>query len=155
MNLRSLIRQNLPDGEAWDVDEIAQRALANVTTAAQARELLAEAMPYMVREVMKESRRSASKPTPQNRSSKVAAIREQHQRRLTDARYPDANGVWRRIGSFTKADLDALADKLHANAMRNLAREKAIRALSEQLTQTGASTVDELDDADTLLAGAA
>lgn len=155
MNLRSLIRQNLTDDEAWNVDDIAQRTIANVATASQAKELLAEALPYMVREVIKESRRSVSKPTPQNRSAKVAAIREQEQRRLSDARYPDANGIWRRIGSFNHDELLDLAERITQNAQRNLARAAAIRSLAGELTQAGVTTVDELDDADTLLAGAA
>lgn len=155
MNLRSLIRQNLPDDEAWNVDDIAQRTIANVATASQAKELLAEALPYVVREVMKDSRRSVSKPTPQNRSAKVAAIREQEQRRLSDARYPDANGIWRRIGSFNHDELIDLAERITQNAQRNLARATAIRSLADELTQAGVTTVDELDNAETILAGAA
>lgn len=153
MELRKLIRSHLDTDAPWEPAEISRRVIADID---DAREALAYCLPFVVREVMAETRRIApTSKTPQNRSAKVAAIREQEQRRLADARYPDANGIWRRIGSFNHDELLALAERITQNAQRNLARAAAIRSLASELTQAGVTTVDELDNAETLLAGAA
>lgn len=154
MELRNIIRDELAGPGELDPRSVAER-VAHQVPSKDVRKALAEALPHMVRDMIVQTRRNVVPPTPQNRSSKVAAIREQHKARLVDAIYPAADGTYKRAGEFTYDDCIALADRIHAKAMQNLATEKVWRAVADRLTQTGSATVDDIADADDLLAGAA
>lgn len=152
MTVFQTIRDLVADAEQ---DELTVKCLADAALARvdDPRAALVEAMPVLVRVVLKERAPGPVKP-PQStnvlpvRSHKVASVREAWRRRLEEAYSIGHDGAtWKRLGDMTADDLDWLAGASERLANAHHARAKGWRDLAALVQAEGVACVRDLPEA--------
>ena len=146
LDLRELIREHIATAESVHVRDLSE-GIAESVPSGELRDALRECLPHLVREVLNSTRPPVVVPAP-TYSAKIARRREMAEawRRQLDAFYSVGDGEQKRLGEFSHAELVALADELHHQAMSNLAREKRLRALADEMQATGCDRLADLPE---------
>lgn len=145
-SLPDAVREVLDTTSLADPDDVAAKVAENVPSN-KLRTVVRVLLPAYVREHMRAQR--ASNPvisdahrTRSARSSKVAAIRAEHERCLRDRVFTDAG--WKLLGECTYENLVYAANARREDAERNMARAAQYDALAAALQEHGVATVGEL-----------
>ncbi|MDQ6524285.1 hypothetical protein RB608_11770 [Nocardioides sp. LHD-245] len=145
--LRHCVRDVLSRTSEADPGVLAGLVLDEIP--ADAREVaLAQAMRLFVRQIISENRtahhRGSSAPVHRSgQSVKVAAIRDNWQRRLHD-RVHGADSQWKILADCTYEDLCAAANEREELAARNSAWAREYRAMASAVLDAGAETFSDL-----------
>lgn len=136
-NLSGLIRQVLADTDLSDPREVAAEVSRRLRGAAALRDALMEALPVYVRTQFTRDRLLPRDldTAPVIVSSKVAAVRSDWQRRLETPVVVD--GVWKRLGECTSADLLAVASALRVQAAQSVAKAEYYETLAAKVPAGG------------------
>jgi len=128
--LRDLAREVVDSSESVEFDDLST-ALLDRLSPDDYRDALAQALPMFVRAVAHGLHKAGPVQQPPSGSAswKVAAIREDWQRRLGEI-YSTAEGN-KRLGDFTYRDLLYQSDLLQKQAKHNLARAKGWDGLAK------------------------
>ena len=148
VDIRELIREHIATAESVHVRELSE-GIAESVPSEELRDALRECLPHLVREVLNGTRPPVVVPAPAPAySAKIARRREMAEawRRQLDAFYSVGDGEQKRLGEFSHAELVALADELHRQAMSNLAREKRLRALADEMQAAGCDRLADLPE---------
>ena len=148
LDLRELIREHIATAESVHVRELSE-GIAESIPSGELRDALRECLPHLVREVLNGTRPPVVVPAPAPAySAKIARRREMAEawRRQLDAFYSVGDGEQKRLGEFSHAELVALADELQRQAMSNLAREKRLRALADEMQAAGCDRLADLPE---------
>lgn len=145
-NIRELIREHIATAESVNVRELSE-AIAESVPSSELRDALRECLPHLVREVLNSTRPPVVVPAPAY-SAKIARRREMAEawRRQLDAFYSVGDGEQKRLGEFSHGELVALADELQRQAISNLAREKRLRALADEMQAAGCDRLADLPE---------
>ena len=145
--IRDLVAGAEPD--ELTVMRLSDAALARVD---DPRAALSEAMPLLVRAVLKERATGPVNP-PQStsvlpvRSHKVASVRDAWRRRLEETYSLGHDGSsWKRLGDMTPDDLDWLAGASERLANAHHARAKGWRDLAALIQAEGVACVRDLPE---------
>ena len=124
-------------------------AVAKKVQTADLKAALDEALPYMARAVIAETRPSTPAPATTSKSWKRDAIRRQEKVRRSelDALYAVGDGTFKRLGAFDYDQLVRLADAIQSLAEAHAARSAHIRAIADAVKAAGVDTADDLDQA--------
>lgn len=147
-HIRELIREHIAAAESVHVRELSE-GIAGSVPSGELRDALRECLPHLVREVLNSTRPPVVVPAPAPAySAKIARRREMAEawRRQLDAFYSVGDGEQKRLGEFSHDELVALADELQRQAMSNLAREKRLRALADEMQAAGCDRLADLPE---------
>ena len=147
MDIREIVREHIAAAESVHVRELSE-AIAESVPSEELRDALRECLPHLIREVLTSTRPPVVVPAPPAYSAKIARRREMAEawRRQLDAFYSVGDGEQKRLGEFSHAELVALADELHRQALSNLAREKRLRALADEMQSAGCDRLADLPE---------
>lgn len=147
--LREIIREVIAKSDDLSVESLTIQTLSRISDSERAR-LFVESVPAVVASELHNTRFACRevrpvKPVQTVRSAKVAAIRDDWQRRL-DAVYATPTGN-KRLGDFSSDDLRALADTCARMAEMNRAKAAHFAGLAELVASQGAATLRDVPDA--------
>lgn len=103
--------------------------------------------PFVHRTIREGWHRPASNPSKPRPSSKVTELRESWRTHLETVRYTVADGSVPKIGDFTAADLQFVADGLQAQAVACRTRADALIQIRREMDAHGVTRVRDLPDA--------